>query len=86
MFLAVVIMWKNRKSVNYLHTLSNIYFFSKLANAALFFRCSPLYGIAYSIAVISIYVMVPEPIILESRKVRYFIGDELRVSLMGNFN
>uniref|UniRef100_A0A1I8BWB1 Uncharacterized protein n=1 Tax=Meloidogyne hapla TaxID=6305 RepID=A0A1I8BWB1_MELHA len=43
-FLAVIVIWKCRKSSSYLHSLSTIYLYSKLANALLFFRVKPIFG------------------------------------------
>lgn len=81
-FLVVIVVWKCRKSANYLQTLSIAYFFSKLANAVLFFRARPIFGIIYSTIALLIYILVPEPLPTESIKVHYFQGEELRVRLI----
>ena len=78
MFLAIIIIWKNRKSASYLHALSTAYLFSKLANAVLFFRSQPIFGIIYSMMAILLYMLVPEQLPPESNQVYYFQEDELR--------
>jgi hypothetical protein len=51
-FLGVIIFWKNRKATNYLHYLSNVFLFSKLANSFLFLRADPLIGTIYVVIAI----------------------------------
>ncbi|KAL3086942.1 hypothetical protein niasHT_021806 [Heterodera trifolii] len=80
-FLAVVIIWKNRKAVNSLHSLSISYLFAKLAGAALFFRSSPLLGLLYASVVLLLFVILPEPLPAESTKIRYFRADELQKTI-----
>jgi hypothetical protein len=79
-FLAVIIVFKNRKSASYLHTLSTVYLFSKLANTYLFYRSRPIFGILYSALVLLLYVLIPEPLPPESEEIHYFQGDELQVN------
>ncbi|KAI1729122.1 thioredoxin domain-containing protein [Ditylenchus destructor] len=77
-FIGVIIVWKNRKSLNWRHYLSTIYFYSKFANAFLFFRISAIYGILYSLFAIATYVIFPEPVQVDSDKIVYFRTGELQ--------
>lgn len=52
-FLGVVIIWKNRKAVNWLHYIANVFFYSKLANIYLFLRADILVGTIYGIILLS---------------------------------
>ncbi|KAI3416153.1 hypothetical protein GPALN_005702 [Globodera pallida] len=80
-FLAVVIVWKNRKAINSLHSLSISFLFAKLAGAALFFRCSSFFGLLYSVFALLIFVLVPEPLPPDSTNIRYFRANELQRTL-----
>jgi len=80
-FLAIALIWKSRKSSNYLHFLSSVYLCSKFVNVFLFFRASILYGAIYTSLVLFCFVFVPEPVQLDSRKVRFFEADELHRTL-----
>ncbi|KAF7639919.1 Thioredoxin domain-containing protein [Meloidogyne graminicola] len=80
-FLAVVVIWKCRRASSYLHTLSTAYLYSKLANALLFFRVKPLFGLFYCAIAVGLYVLVDEPLPPDSEKVRFFSGEELRNTL-----
>nr|CAD2156976.1 unnamed protein product [Meloidogyne enterolobii] len=80
-FLVVVVIFKCRKSSSYLHTFSTIYLYSKLANALLFFRVKPIYGLFYCVVVITLYILVDEPLPPDSEKIRFFNGEELKNTL-----
>ncbi|KAF8359433.1 hypothetical protein PRIPAC_94428, partial [Pristionchus pacificus] len=77
MFLAVMIVWKGRKASNWLHYLSTLYMFSKLANLVLFFRADLILGCVYSILAILQMVVFPEPVYNGPENVTYFQGAEL---------
>ncbi|KAI1721439.1 TOM7 family domain-containing protein [Ditylenchus destructor] len=77
-FIGVIIVFKNRKSLNWRHYLSTIYFYSKFANAFFFFRISAIYGILYSLFAIATYVIFPEPVQVDSDKIVYFRTGELQ--------
>jgi hypothetical protein len=52
-----------------------------LANAFLFFRAKPFLGVIYCAIVIGLYIFVDEPLPPDSEKIRFFSGEELKVSL-----
>ncbi|KAI6240877.1 Thioredoxin-related transmembrane protein 2-like protein [Aphelenchoides fujianensis] len=78
LLLAVVIVWKNRKSTNWLHYLNTIFLFSKVANIFLFFRESVIYGSAGS--------FLDEPIPTESSNVRVFVGTQLHEAIESDYS
>ncbi|KAL7078506.1 hypothetical protein ACQ4LE_002120 [Meloidogyne hapla] len=80
-FLAVIVIWKCRKSSSYLHSLSTIYLYSKLANALLFFRVKPIFGVFYCFLVICLYILVDEPLPSDSENIKFFNGEELKNTL-----
>lgn len=47
-FLGFVIYWRNRKATNWLHYLSNVFLYSRIANVALFFFLDPLMCAVYT--------------------------------------
>jgi len=80
-FLGVIIFWKNRKATNWLHYLSNVFLFSKLANGYLMMRADPLIGVIYLVLCIVITVLFPQPAYTGPEKVTYFQGAELQDQL-----
>ncbi|KAK0398937.1 hypothetical protein QR680_002819 [Steinernema hermaphroditum] len=76
-FLAVVIIWKNRKATNWLHYLANVFLFTKVASTFLFLRADPLVGTVYVLLSIVVTVLFPEPAYKGPEKVVYFQGDAL---------
>jgi len=76
-FLAVVIIWKNRKATNWLHYLANVFLFTKVASTFLFLRADPLIGTLYVLLSVIITVVFPEPAYKGPEKVVYFQGDAL---------
>ncbi|KAE9556089.1 hypothetical protein FO519_000723 [Halicephalobus sp. NKZ332] len=76
-FLAVIIVFKNRKASNWLHYLYTVYLFFKCANFVLFLRSNPFYGIIYGILCLVALVVVPEPAYEESDKIIYFRDTDL---------
>ncbi|TMS40024.1 hypothetical protein L596_006461 [Steinernema carpocapsae] len=76
-FLAVIIIWKNRKATNWLHYLSNVFLFSKIASTFLFLRADPIVGTAYVLLSIVVTVLFPEPAYKGPERVVYFQGDAL---------
>ncbi|GMS89442.1 hypothetical protein PENTCL1PPCAC_11617, partial [Pristionchus entomophagus] len=77
MFLSVMIVWKGRKASNWLHYLSTVFMFSKLANLILFFRADLVLGVIYSLLIILQMVIFPEPVYDGPENVTYFQGAEL---------
>jgi len=77
----VIVVWKNRKSTNWLQYLSTFFLFSKLANAYLFYRANPLYGLVYLALALAVYVLLPEPEFEESDKITFFHGAGLQVQI-----
>uniref|UniRef100_A0AC35FKT9 Thioredoxin domain-containing protein n=1 Tax=Panagrolaimus sp. PS1159 TaxID=55785 RepID=A0AC35FKT9_9BILA len=80
-FLGVIIVWKNRKAINWIDYLSKIYLFTKCANIFLFGRMDPLYGIVYALLCLVTMVFCPEPIPEESDRVIYFHDGRLQDEL-----
>ncbi|GMR42380.1 hypothetical protein PMAYCL1PPCAC_12575, partial [Pristionchus mayeri] len=77
MFLAVIIVWKGRRASNWLHYLSTVFMFSKLANLILFFRADLILGAIYSVLLLLQMVVFPEPVYNGPENVTYFQGQEL---------
>jgi len=77
LFLAVVIYVKNRKAASFLHYLSTVFLFTKLANVFMFYWSNPVYAIIYGAACIVQMVMFPEPAFSGPEKVLYFRGPNL---------
>ncbi len=82
-FLGVIIVWKNRKSANWLQYLSTFFLFSKFASGYLFYRANPLYGLVYGVAALAAYILFPEPEFAESDRITYFHGEGLQVWRLG---
>jgi len=78
LFLAVVIYVKNRKAASFLHYLSTVFLFTKLANVFMFYWANPAYAVIYGAACIVQMVMFPEPAFTGPEKVLYFRGPNLR--------
>uniref|UniRef100_A0A914URH3 Thioredoxin domain-containing protein n=1 Tax=Plectus sambesii TaxID=2011161 RepID=A0A914URH3_9BILA len=83
-FLGVVIFWKNRKALNWLHYLSNVFLFSRLASIGLFFRCDPLIGMIYAVLCLVTTILFPEPAYTGPERITYFQGTELHDELERN--
>uniref|UniRef100_A0A915EHY3 Mitochondrial import receptor subunit TOM7 homolog n=1 Tax=Ditylenchus dipsaci TaxID=166011 RepID=A0A915EHY3_9BILA len=80
-FLGAVIVWKNRKSTNWWHYVSTVYLYTKFVNAFLFFISNALYGILYILVALVFYIVLPEPLIIDSEKIRYFQGSTFQQEL-----
>uniref|UniRef100_F1LE08 Thioredoxin-related transmembrane protein 2 n=1 Tax=Ascaris suum TaxID=6253 RepID=F1LE08_ASCSU len=83
-FLGVIILWKNRKASNWLHYLSNVFLFSKMANVFLFLRAEPLIGTIYVFLCVVHAVLLPEPAYSGPQKITYFNGTELNDEIQRN--
>jgi len=83
-FLGVVIFWKNRKAINWLHYLSNVFLFARLASIGLFFRLDPLVGLIYAILCLVTAVIFPEPAYTGRERITYFQGTALHDELEKN--
>lgn len=83
-FLGILIIWKNRKAVNWLHYLSNVFLYAKVANVFLFLRAEPLIGTLYVIVLIVHVVLFPEPAYKGPEVVTYFHGTELHDEIERN--
>jgi len=81
LFLAVVIYVKNRKAASFLHYLSTVFLFTKLANGFMFYWANPTYAIIYGAACIVQMVMFPEPAFSGPEKVLYFRGPNLHTEI-----
>ncbi|CAJ0581541.1 unnamed protein product, partial [Mesorhabditis spiculigera] len=84
MFLAVVIVWKGRKATNWLHYISNVFLFSKIASGMLLLRADPLLGIVYVFLVLVLAVVFPEPMYDGPENITYFQGEGLFRELTTN--
>lgn len=65
---------------SFLHYLSTVFLFTKLANVFMFYWANPVYAIIYGAACIVQMVMFPEPAFSGPEKVLYFRGPNLHVS------
>lgn len=83
-FLGVIIVWKNRKALNWLHYLSNVFFYSKLANIYLFLRADLLIGTVYCVILLIHAVVFPEPVHVGPEVITYFQGAELHNEIEKN--
>lgn len=76
-FLGIMIVWRKRKAVNWLHYLSSVFLYSKLANLYLFSRLDVLVGTLYSFIILACAVFCPEPVFKGNEVITYFEGSEL---------
>uniref|UniRef100_A0A915Q2W9 Uncharacterized protein n=1 Tax=Setaria digitata TaxID=48799 RepID=A0A915Q2W9_9BILA len=79
-FLIIMVFYKNRKAVNWMHCLSNMFLFCKLANIFLFLRSDLAAGIVYICLCLVHSVFYPEPTYAESEKIVIYNNAELYVS------
>ncbi|CAI5445434.1 unnamed protein product [Caenorhabditis angaria] len=86
MFLLVIIVWKGRKATNWMHYVSNIFLFSKVAGLFLFVRADVLPAIIYVLICLIVTVMFPEPLYDGPEQVTYFQGEQLFEELTKNRN
>uniref|UniRef100_A0A8R1DJ24 Thioredoxin domain-containing protein n=1 Tax=Caenorhabditis japonica TaxID=281687 RepID=A0A8R1DJ24_CAEJA len=86
MFLVIILMWKGRKTTNWMHFVGNIFLFSKIAGMFLFVRAEILAGIIYVLACLVITVLCPEPAYTGPEQITYFQGDQLYEELAKNRN
>jgi len=77
LFLAVVIYVKNRKAASFLHYLSTVFLFTKLASVFMFYWANPTYAVIFGAVCIVQMVMFPEPAFSGPERVMYFRGPNL---------
>lgn len=77
MFLLVIVMWKGRKTTNWMHYMSNVFLFSKVANIFLFIRADVIAGVIFIVLCLLVTVLFPEPVYSGPENVTYFTGEQL---------
>ena len=86
MFLAIVIVLKNRKwkPLTAVEYVSNIFLFGKLANFLLFFREDLRWCFVYGLFCLVLFIAFPEPTYSGPEKITYFRGQALDEHLRHN--
>ncbi|NXV74429.1 TMX2 protein, partial [Atlantisia rogersi] len=81
MFLSAIVMMKNRRSITVEQHIGNIFMFSKVANAILFFRLDIRMGLLYLTLCIVFLMTCKPPLYMGPEYIKYFsdktIDDEL---------
>ncbi|XP_038261412.1 thioredoxin-related transmembrane protein 2 isoform X2 [Dermochelys coriacea] len=72
MFLSAIVMMKNRRSITVDQHLGNIFMFSKVANAILFFRLDVRMGLLYLTLCIVFLMTCKPPLYLGPEYIKYF--------------
>lgn len=83
-FLAVIVFYKNRKAANWMHCLTNMFLYCKLANMFLFLRADFFAGIVYILACIVHSIFYPEPNYAESERTLIFKNTDLYEEIQRN--
>jgi len=84
MFLAFVIVIKNRKWLSPKEYISNLFMFSKCANFLLLMRQDWRWGVLYALLCIVLFIAFPEPSYSGPDNVSYFRGSGLDEALLQN--
>lgn len=76
-FLAVIVIFKNKKQANWVAYITNSCMYCKIASVVLFFRYDPKYAIIYGIIALVHFVLCPEPTYHGPEEITYFRGPHL---------
>ncbi|NXS09933.1 TMX2 protein, partial [Neodrepanis coruscans] len=72
MFLSAIVMMKNRRSITVEQHIGNIFMFSKVANAILFFRLDIRMGLLYLTLCIVFLMTCKPPLYMGPEYIKYF--------------
>ncbi|KAM8813976.1 thioredoxin-related transmembrane protein 2 isoform 1-T1 [Rhynchonycteris naso] len=72
MFLSAIVMMKNRRSITVEQHVGNIFMFSKVANAILFFRLDIRLGLLYIILCVVFLMTCKPPLYMGPEYIKYF--------------
>lgn len=81
LFLACVIVLKNRRRPPFQQYIVTVFNFSKVANFALFFYADPRLSLLFAVSCLVVVVLFPEPAYLGPQNVTYFEGNTLEEEL-----
>ncbi|VDO97242.1 unnamed protein product [Soboliphyme baturini] len=84
LLLAVIIYSKNRRATSWVHYLSNVFLFTKVANMVLFYWCGAQYCILYGICILVVWVLFPEPAYTGPETISYLPGPVLKEEIENN--
>ncbi|NXW71971.1 TMX2 protein, partial [Hirundo rustica] len=80
MFLSAIVMMKNRRSITVEQHIGNIFMFSKVANAILFFRLDIRMGLLYLTLCIVFLMTCKPPLYMGPEYIKYFSDKTIDVS------
>ncbi|NXK00226.1 TMX2 protein, partial [Corythaixoides concolor] len=83
MFLSAIVMMKNRRSITVEQHVGNIFMFSKVANAILFFRLDIRMGLLYLTLCIVFLMTCKPPLYMGPEYITYFSDRTIDVSMPG---
>ncbi|NXH90214.1 TMX2 protein, partial [Edolisoma coerulescens] len=81
MFLSAIVMMKNRRSITVEQHIGNIFMFSKVANAILFFRLDIRMGLLYLTLCIVFLMTCKPPLYMGPEYIKYFSDKTIDVSV-----
>ncbi|NXT63541.1 TMX2 protein, partial [Chaetops frenatus] len=81
MFLSAIVMMKNRRSITVEQHIGNIFMFSKVANAILFFRLDIRMGLLYLTLCIVFLMTCKPPLYMGPEYIKYFSDKTIDVSI-----
>ncbi|NXR28116.1 TMX2 protein, partial [Cinclus mexicanus] len=82
MFLSAIVMMKNRRSITVEQHIGNIFMFSKVANAILFFRLDIRMGLLYLTLCIVFLMTCKPPLYMGPEYIKYFSDKTIDVSYL----
>ena len=82
MFLSAIVMMKNRRSITMEQHVGNIFMFSKVANAILFFRLDIRMGLLYITLCIVFLMTCKPPLYMGPEYIKYFSDKTIDVSTL----
>ncbi|ERE69959.1 thioredoxin-related transmembrane protein 2 [Cricetulus griseus] len=82
MFLSAIVMMKNRRSITVEQHVGNIFMFSKVANAILFFRLDIRMGLLYLTLCIVFLMTCKPPLYMGPEYIKYFSDKTIEVSIL----
>ncbi|XP_034036926.1 thioredoxin-related transmembrane protein 2-A [Thalassophryne amazonica] len=77
MFLAAIVMMKNRRAITLEQHIGNLFMFSKVANAVLFFRLDIRFGILYLILCAAFVMTCKPPVYMGPEYIKYFSAETI---------
>nr|XP_033776261.1 thioredoxin-related transmembrane protein 2 isoform X1 [Geotrypetes seraphini] len=84
MFLSAIVMMKNRRSITVEQHVGNIFMFSKVANAILFFRLDIRMGLLYLILCLVFLMTCKPPLYMGPEYIKYFNNKTIDEEIEGD--